>query len=173
MEIFSVNQNLKDYNTFGIDVKARYFYSFTHTDELKNFIKHLSFSIEKKLILGGGSNILFLNDFDGLIIHPLIKGINIVKQTAEHIYICAGAGENWDDFVNFCVINNYGGTENLSLIPGTVGAAPVQNIGAYGVEVKNFIVEVTGLNLETFEEKKLSAVECNFGYRTSIFKNKL
>jgi UDP-N-acetylmuramate dehydrogenase len=122
------------------------------------------------MILGGGSNLLFTKDYDGVVIRNAIKGIEIVKEENDDIYIKAGGGEKWHDFVLYCVKHNYGGIENLSLIPGTVGAGPIQNIGAYGVELKDVLTEVEAINIKTLEVKKFSNAECKFGYRDSIFK---
>ncbi len=167
------NYSLKKHNTFGIDVKARYYYEFTKSEEIIFFLKVNKISNIKKLILGSGSNIVFTKDFDGIVIHPKVPGIQIVKETTDFVLIKIGAGEIWDSFVNYCCLNNYGGAENLSLIPGTVGATPVQNIGAYGVEVKDIIEEVEAVNIETQEITKFKNKDCKFEYRNSIFKNEL
>ena len=165
------NYSLKQHNTFCIDVRARYFFEFTNYKELFSLLNNNKFSDIPKLILGAGSNILFIRDFDGIIIHPKIKGKKIIVENEQSVLIKAGAGESWDDFVEYSVSNNYQGIENLSLIPGTVGASPIQNIGAYGVEVKNVIENVEAVNLETQEIRIFSNKECKFGYRDSIFKN--
>ncbi len=123
--------------------------------------------------MGGGSNILFTEDYKGTVVDIKNKGIHVVEETKNHVFIKASAGEVWDDFVSFCVINEYVGVENLSLIPGRVGASPVQNIGAYGVEAKDVIHSVGAINIETLREKSFSNNECNFAYRESIFKNLL
>ena len=122
------------------------------------------------MILGGGSNLLFTGDYQGVIIRNALKGIEIVKEEGDHIYIKAMGGEKWHDLVMYCVNHNYGGIENLSLIPGTVGAGPIQNIGAYGVELKDTLSEVEAIPSETLEVKRFSNTECKFGYRESIFK---
>ncbi len=127
------NISLKPFNTFGIDVTAHYFTLFESTSQLTETLNHKSQTINKKLVLGGGSNILFTRDFDGLVLKNDIKGINVIEEDNEHVYIKAGAGENWHQFVLFCIEHNYGGIENLALIPGNIGATPMQNIGAYGV----------------------------------------
>jgi UDP-N-acetylmuramate dehydrogenase len=124
-------------------------------------------------VLGGGSNILFTGDFDGLILRPVITGIEITGETDGEVWVRAGAGENWDNFVKYCVDNGYGGTENLSLIPGTVGASPVQNIGAYGVEIKDIVERVEAVRLEDGRQVSLNTAECRFSYRDSIFKHEL
>src|SRR6185312_5207182 len=136
MEIKS-NYSLKTLNTFGIDAKAKHFAEFHSKEELKDLLKDSRFASEPKLILGGGSNLLFTQDFNGLVLQNKIKGIEIVKEDDSHAYIKAGAGEVWHTFVLFSIEKGFGGIENLSLIPGTVGAAPMQNIGAYGVEIKD------------------------------------
>jgi len=129
--------------------------------------------IRPRLILGGGSNILFTADFDGMIIRPVIKGIEKTVDNADNLLIRAGAGEDWDSFVAWCVSADIGGIENLSLIPGTVGASPVQNIGAYGVEIRDVIHSVEAVRLDNGEMIKLTEKDCHFGYRDSIFKNEL
>jgi UDP-N-acetylmuramate dehydrogenase len=168
------NYSLKPHNTFNIEAKARYFFEFTEIDDLKQFISSDNISKENKiLIIGEGSNILFLEDFDGLVIHPNIPGIWQVKEDRQNIWIEVGAGEIWDEFVKYCVEMQLGGVENLSLIPGTVGAVPVQNIGAYGQEVANVIETVKGFDLEINEMIEFSNKECEFGYRDSLFKRLL
>jgi UDP-N-acetylmuramate dehydrogenase len=167
------NYSIKEYNTFGIDVKAKYFFEFTEIEELTTLLENQEFRKLQKLVIGGGSNLLFTKDFDGLVIYPQIKGIKIINETDNEIYINAGAGNDWDSFVEYCVSNGYGGTENLSLIPGNIGASPVQNIGAYGVEVKDIIDTVEALNIETNKIETLTNSDCKFGYRNSAFKNKL
>lgn len=164
------NFNLKHFNTFGICAQTDYFASVHSADEL---IEILANSIEPKLILGGGSNILFTENFHGLVIHIELKGIEIVEENENSVKIRVEAGENWHEFVKFCVERNFGGIENLSLIPGTVGAAPVQNIGAYGVELRDILVELTALIRNSGEFRTFSNEECGFGYRDSIFKREL
>ncbi|MDX9694860.1 MAG: UDP-N-acetylmuramate dehydrogenase [Bacteroidales bacterium] len=167
------NYSLKKYNTFGFDVKCTYFSSFSNIDELKELLR---LKQEKKiplLILGGGSNVLFTGDFNGLIIQPTIKGIEIVSETSDYVDLRVGAGENWDEFVDFCVEHNWYGIENLSLIPGFVGTCPIQNIGAYGVEVKDTIVKVETIETSILTEHLFSNTDCKFGYRDSIFKRDL
>ncbi len=167
------NVSLKKYNTFGVDVKARYFTEPESTEQIREFLLAGQTAIHPLLILGEGSNILFTKDFEGIILRPLIKGIEKVEETAKHVYLKVGAGENWDEFVKYCVDNNWGGLENLSLIPGSVGAAPVQNIGAYGIEVKDVIEYVEALEISNLNINKYAVPECMFGYRNSIFKQKL
>ena len=163
--------SLKEYNTFNIDVKSVYSFFCEVESELSEFSKTDVFKNNRILILGCGSNILFLNDFDGIVIHMQNKGVEIIKETGDFVYLKVAAGEIWDDFVNYCVKNDFGGAENLSLIPGTVGAGPVQNIGAYGVELKDVFFELEALNRNTSEIPKFNRKECKFGYRSSIFKN--
>ncbi|MCK4662821.1 MAG: UDP-N-acetylmuramate dehydrogenase [Bacteroidales bacterium] len=167
------NHSLKDYNTFGIDVKAKYFIELKNTDEVKNFhITNNKYKKIQKLIIGKGSNILFTEDFNGMVIHPNLKGVKRIGEDENHVLFKAFAGEIWENFVRYSVNNNYGGIENLSLIPGSVGASPIQNIGAYGVEVKDLIHCVETIDIETGELKIFSNSECHFGYRDSIFKSK-
>lgn len=170
---FFENYSLKELNTFGIDVSARFFFEFTETEDLSTFAaSNDSWKEDRMIVLGGGSNILFLSDFSGLVFHPNSKGIYPVKEDRRHIWIEAGAGENWDEFVKYAVDYGLGGIENLSLIPGNVGAAPVQNIGAYGQEAGNCIETVKGFDLKENTDKEFSSEECEFAYRNSIFKRK-
>lgn len=171
---FFENHSLKPHNTFGVDAKAKYFFEFTELEDLEVFLNsNQTWKNEKLIILGEGSNILFLNDFDGLIIHPNVPGIKTVYEDRNFECIEAGAGEVWDEFVRHSVVYQLGGAENLSLIPGKVGAAPIQNIGAYGQEVCNIVEKVKGFNLEKNQSVEFSANECRFEYRNSIFKNYL
>ncbi len=170
MNTIKENFSLKLYNTFGIDVKARHFVSLTDVQAVEEFLQNNPLQGNPFLILGGGSNILFTKDFPGLVFHPDIKGIEILEDTGEFIRLKVGAAENWDFLVEYCVKRNYGGIENLSLIPGTVGSSPIQNIGAYGVEVKDSIESVFTLDLENSNKKIFYNSECQFGYRNSIFK---
>lgn len=166
------NISLKPYNTFGIDAKAKYFSTFSSTKDLKEILNSQLSILNSQLILGGGSNILLTKDFDGIVLKNEIKGIEVVKEDEDHIYIKAGAGENWHQFVLYCVNNNYAGVENLSLIPGNVGASPMQNIGAYGVEIKDVFHELEAFHKKEKIIQKFSLQECEFGYRESVFKNK-
>ena len=171
---FFENYSLRQHNTFNIEAKAKLYAEITEVDDLKQLISQDSLLKENKiLIVGGGSNILFLGDFDGLVIHSNIKGMRHVKEDRKNVWIEAGAGEIWDEFVMCCVDLQLGGVENLSLIPGTVGAAPVQNIGAYGQEVANVIERVKGFDFVKKEHVEYSNAECGFGYRDSIFKQLL
>lgn len=168
-----VHQNflLKKYNTFGIAAIAKYFATFSSSVELEEFLKSKK-NISPKMILGGGSNILFFKDYDGLVLKNEVPGINIIKEDDEYVYIKAGAGVKWHSFVMYCVDHNFGGVENLSLIPGSVGASPMQNIGAYGVEIRDVFFEMEAFNLNEKIIQKFSARDCEFGYRESIFKKK-
>ena len=167
------NHSLKNYNTFGINVNAKLFTKVHSIDDFKKISKTKEFRDNKILLLGSGSNILFIKDFDGLVVKDEIKGIEIVTENKDYIWIKAGGGEDWNDFVNYCVDNNYAGIENLSLIPGTVGAAPIQNIGAYGVELKDIFEQLEAINLKNTSISIFKKKDCKFGYRDSVFKNKL
>lgn len=164
------NISLRPYNTFGIDAKAKLFFSFRTISELSGCISQ--FVHQKKLILGGGSNILFTKDFDGIVLKNEIKGIEKVKEDDQYVYIRAGAGENWHQFVLYCLENNFAGIENLSLIPGNVGASPMQNIGAYGVEIKEVFHELTAFHIDEKTNYTFSLRDCEFGYRESVFKRR-
>jgi len=172
---FRENHSLLKQNTFGIEMKCHYYFEFTGEQELPDFYNSLNdCSMEPHFLIGSGSNFLFLSDYwQGLVLHPLVYGINKISEDTEYVFIKAGAGENWDDFVSYCVDNNYWGVENLSYIPGKVGSVPVQNIGAYGVEVKNSIFAVEGFNLNSMQYEKILGKDCLFNYRDSVFKNKL
>ena len=170
MEI-QTNFSLKNYNTFGIEAKAREFVAVHNTTELRTILEQNK--PKKKFILGGGSNMLLTQNIDALVLHINNKGIEVIEENDDFVWVKGNAGEVWHEFVQFCIQKNYGGIENLSLIPGNVGTAPMQNIGAYGVEVKDYIVEVQTLELETGNERIFTNEECNFGYRESIFKNEL
>ncbi len=161
------NISLKKYNTFGIDVNAKRFISINSVYELQELLKK-----ERDIFLiSGGSNMLLTKEIEKLVVHINIKGICIDKEDDQHVYLTVNSGENWHDFVLWCVQENYGGLENLSLIPGNVGTCPIQNIGAYGVEVKDTITKVETLKIDTGEKVIFSNSECNFGYRNSVFKN--
>lgn len=171
MQIFK-NFSLKLFNTFGIEVKAKYFSTFSSVDELEELISNSILFSKNRLILGGGSNILLTKNFDGIILKNELNGIELVNQDENYYYVKAAAGVGWHDFVLFCIENNYAGVENLSLIPGKVGATPMQNIGAYGVEIKDvfFSLEAYHLNDKIIQTFLLD--DCSFGYRESVFKNK-
>lgn len=167
------NISLKPYNTFGIDKKARFFVVVKSSSEL---IEALKWGNEQNLIiliLGGGSNILLTQDLDAFVIKIEITGINPDWESDEHVWIEVGAGELWHDLVLYAIENNWAGIENLSLIPGTVGASPMQNIGAYGVEIKDVFHCLKALNRLTYEIEEFEANQCRFGYRDSVFKNEL
>ncbi|MFD2551851.1 UDP-N-acetylmuramate dehydrogenase [Bizionia sediminis] len=165
------NISLKSYNTFGIDVTASHFVSVTTVADLQKVLGLKAYP--KKLILGGGSNLLLTNDVDALVIHINMKGIAVVSETDTTIQVKASAGENWHEFVLWCLQKDYGGLENLSLIPGNVGTAPIQNIGAYGVELKDLFVSCTALEIQTGRLQTFLKSDCNFGYRHSIFKQEV
>lgn len=168
------NAQLKEYNTFGISACASKLCIYTDVADIAQLIADNTITDQSNiLVLGGGANMLFVNNFDGLVIHPQNSFIKIIDQDADYCYVEAGAGTNWDDFVAWAVGQQLGGVENLSLIPGTVGASPVQNIGAYGVEAKDSIFSVNVVNLRNGLQSTLSNSECKFGYRNSIFKNEL
>lgn len=163
--------NLLLYNTFGISAFASQFVEVSSVLELQNLIREKHFSEKPFLILGGGSNILFTKNYEGLVLKNNLKGISIEKEDENHIWIKAAGGEVWHELVMYCVNKNWGGIENLSLIPGTVGAAPMQNIGAYGVEIKDTFEELDAVNILTGELETFSNKQCNFGYRESVFKH--
>jgi UDP-N-acetylmuramate dehydrogenase len=163
------NVSLRSYNTMGIDAKARAFATFSDTDELSELLAQRP-ATTPLLVLGGGSNLLFTKDYDGLVLKNEIKGIDIVKEDANHIYIQSGAGESWHGFVQHCLQRNLAGVENLSLIPGNVGASPMQNIGAYGVEIKDVFEELQAYHIHDKKVHTFSVNDCQFGYRESVFK---
>jgi len=162
--------SLVPYNTFRIDVKARYFSTFLNIDELSELTTQ--FSQLTNLVLGGGSNILFTKDYDGAILKNEIKGIELQHEDADHVYIKVGAGENWHQFVLHCIHHNWAGVENLSLIPGNIGASPIQNIGAYGVELDDVFWSLEAFHLSEKKIHTFTATDCEFGYRDSVFKNR-
>ncbi len=171
MSVIQENISLKPFNTFGIDANAKYFAEAESVEELKEILANPSAKSLPLLVVGGGSNLLLTKDFEGLIIHIKIKGIAVVDEDAEHVFVQAGAGEGWHQFVLYCIQHNYAGVENLSLIPGSVGAAPMQNIGAYGVEIKETFHSLQALNIKTLAIETFTNAECKFGYRESIFKH--
>jgi UDP-N-acetylmuramate dehydrogenase len=171
-EIFEY-YSLKNHNTFGLEVTSRYFFEAASLNDLLAFFKGGLKPRAKFMIIGEGSNILFRADYDGTIVHPALKGIAVLKEDADIVTVKASAGENWDEFVKYCVLRNWSGLQNLSLIPGSVGSSPVQNIGAYGVEAKDRIHEVEGFFIETGKAQTFTNPECRFGYRNSIFKQEL
>jgi len=163
--------SLQEYNTFGVKAQAKVLASFKSTEDLKTLLSEKEFNNLPRLILGGGSNLLFVRDFPGLVLKNEIPGIRCIDEDSEFYYIKAGAGENWHQFVLHCIENNWAGFENLSLIPGYVGASPMQNIGAYGVEIKDRFSSLEALNLKTLEIETFDREACKFGYRESVFKN--
>ena len=162
--------SLKKFNTFNVDEVADVIYEVEDISMLKNIVSDNKNQI---LILGGGSNILFTKSYNGAIINIKNKGIRVLKEDNDSVLIDVCSGENWNDFVLWAIENNYGGIENLSLIPGNVGAAPIQNIGAYGVELKDVFYSASGIMLDSLEDFELYNSECKFSYRNSIFKNEL
>jgi len=165
------NYPLKKYHTFGTDVYANYFTEINTVDAFKKLQQTEVYKNNVSLILGGGSNLLFTKNYEGLVIKNNLSGIEVVKQDDDYVYVKAAAGENWHGFVLYCVNNNYGGVENLALIPGCVGASPMQNIGAYGAEIKDVCHQVNAIDTKTGEEKTFSNADCKFGYRESVFKH--
>ncbi|MCW1735789.1 UDP-N-acetylmuramate dehydrogenase [Anaerorudis cellulosivorans] len=159
---------LQPYNSFRTKARAKLFCEPGSVEELSKVLR--IYPDEPKLVIGSGCNLFFTKDFDGLVIHPAMRGICLLSENDSTVELEAAAGEDWDDFVNYCVKKGYAGIENLSLIPGTVGAAPIQNIGAYGTEVKDAIVRVHTVNKNTGKPETFSAEACEFGYRDSIFK---
>ena len=170
------NFSLKKYNTFGIDAAARYFSTFTNLDELSDLLEFKQLSTFNPqlstLILGGGSNILFTKNFGGLVLKNEINGIKKIREDDNHVYVKAGAGVNWHELVVYSIDNNWAGMENLSLIPGNAGASPMQNIGAYGVEIKDVFFELEAFHLKEKKIIKFDLIDCEFGYRESIFKRR-
>ena len=167
------DHSIKNLNTFAVDVKAKYIAKIFSEEDIFKLLNNDEFKNIRKLVIGSGSNLLFTKDYDGLILKNSIPGIRIVEEDKEFVVIEVGAGVIWDDLVNYCVDKKWGGLENLSLIPGTVGAAPIQNIGAYGQELKNIFHSLEGVYVESGEKKNFNDSECKFGYRNSIFKNEL
>lgn len=167
------HKSLLAYNTFGIDVNADYFVEYDSVEDLQAVLKSELVQTNRLFALGGGSNLLFLKDFRGVVLYSSINRIEKVGEDDEHVLLKVGSGVVWDDFVGYCVDNNWGGVENLSLIPGVVGASAVQNIGAYGVEVQDVIVEVHAVNITTAATVIFPLEDCRYGYRESIFKNEL
>jgi UDP-N-acetylmuramate dehydrogenase len=165
--------SLKSYNTFGIEASAELFCEVNNLDELAAVLKHNLTLAKPLLIVGGGSNLLLTKDFTGLIIKNSIKGIQVIREEDDHVFVRAGAGESWHQFVLFCIEHGFAGVENLSLIPGNVGAGPMQNIGAYGVELKDVFHELEAIRISDLQQKTFSKEECHFGYRESVFKKEM
>ncbi len=168
------NISLKKFNTFGIDASAKYFLEANSVSDIQNLLDNKSSSPfrdgARLLILGGGSNILFTKNFDGVVLKNNLKGIELLKEDSENYFVKVGGGEVWHEFVLHCIKNNYAGVENLSLIPGSVGAAPIQNIGAYGVEQKETFHELEAIDLHENKKVVFKSSDCQFGYRDSVFK---
>ena len=169
----SKHVSLLPFNTFGIDVKTDYLIEYFSVEELSAILKSELVTSSRLLNVGSGSNLLFLNDFDGVVLHSQLKSIDLLTTDEQSVYVEVGAGVAWDDFVDFAVNKGWGGVENLSLIPGETGAAAVQNIGAYGVEVQSVIDRVKTVEVESGEIREFSNAECEYGYRESIFKTML
>lgn len=167
------NYSLLPHNTFGMDVKASVFVEYASVAELKAALSDKGYFKGKWLHIGGGSNLLFTGDYDGVVFHSAIKGYEVVKENEKEVEVRVGAGEVWDDFVGYAVKNGWYGAENLSFIPGEVGASAVQNIGAYGAEAKDLIVSVETVETETGRERVFSNEECRYAYRDSAFKTEL
>lgn len=165
------NISLKSFNTFGIDANAKHFVSVNSINELQEVLKLNEYP--QKFILGGGSNMLLTKDIEALVIHVNIKGIEIISKDNKNVVVKVNAGENWHEFVLWCLEHNFGGIENLSLIPGNVGSAPIQNIGAYGVELKDVFVSCEAFDLKSHFLKTFTREECKFDYRESIFKHQV
>lgn len=167
------NYPLQKHNTFHVNVKSRYFFGFSKIKELQEFFRDDKYKKLSRFIIGGGSNVLFCNDYPGVVIKAESKEIDLIHETEDTVFIKAAAGVDWDNFVSYCVEHSYFGAENLSFIPGTVGAAPVQNIGAYGAEVKDIIDTVIAYEIATDKIVEFTNEECQFAYRNSVFKNEL
>lgn len=170
MDPISENISLKPYNTFGVDARARYFASFSTAEDLAGLL-HWAHG-RRWMVLGGGSNILFRGDIDGIVLQNAIKGIEQVGEGTDHVYVRAGAGENWAGFVEYCIGRDWAGVENLSLIPGSVGAAPMQNIGAYGIELESVFLELDAWSVADRKVRTFTLGDCEFGYRDSVFKGR-
>ncbi len=169
----SKNYSLKRLNTFGLDVSARAYCEINSEEDLKNLLTSTEVKNENKFVLGGGSNILFTTNLNALCIHNRITGIKKVEEDNDSCFVACGGGETWHNLVMYCVQHNLGGIENLSLIPGSAGAAPIQNIGAYGVELKETFTELEAIHLAGGEKRTFKSDDCKFGYRDSIFKREL
>jgi UDP-N-acetylmuramate dehydrogenase len=167
---FIENHSLKSHNTFAVDCSARLFAVFSTVDQLQRLLPN---SEGPLLVLGGGSNILLTKDFPGTVLKNKITGIEVVSETKNHTIVRVGGGEVWHDFVLWSIANNLGGIENLSLIPGSVGAAPMQNIGAYGIEIESVFEQLEAVSVDTLETKTFNKEDCHFSYRNSIFKGEL
>ena len=171
--IIQENISLQPFNTFGIKAKGRFFTEIQTIGELQELLVSPAYGAMEKLVLGGGSNLLFTRDFDGLVIKINLPGIEKIREDEDHVWVQAGAGVNWHNLVMFCIRHNYAGIENLSLIWGTVGAAPMQNIGAYGVEIKDVFEELEAVDIQNGHLRTFRHEDCHFGYRESVFKHDL
>lgn len=165
--------SLRPHNTFGLEALARHWITITSPEQLQELLRDAAYQSVPKLALGGGSNVLFTQDFEGLLIKIAISGIAVVKEDDKHVWVKAGAGVGWHDLVMHCIEQGYGGIENMSLIPGTMGAAPMQNIGAYGVEIKDVFSSLEAVEIATGDRRIFEQVDCQFGYRSSVFKHEL
>ena len=165
--------SLKTLNTFGISASAKFFSEASNEDQVRAIIQTNEFSSNDNLILGGGSNLLFTENFNGIVLKNNISGIEVIRETDEAVYVKAGGGVVWHDFVLYCIKKGWNGLENLSLIPGSLGASPMQNIGAYGVEIKDIFEELEAIHLKTGEINYFNNLDCKFNYRESIFKTSL
>ena len=170
---FESNKELREHTTFGISTKSKYYVPFTSIELLQEIIQSNEFRSIDSMVLGGGSNILFTQDFEGLVLHNKLKGIKEKESGENYILLEFASGEVWHDAVMYAVDKGYGGIENLSLIPGSVGAAPMQNIGAYGVELKDVFHSLSAVEIDTGTIREFSKEECKFGYRESVFKREL
>ncbi|MGD9977539.1 MAG: UDP-N-acetylmuramate dehydrogenase [Bacteroidales bacterium] len=173
MFVIKKNISLKSYNTFGIDVSTLYYAKANTVEKILYTINFASYNKVPIYVLGGGSNVLLTKNYEGVIINPSIQGITIVEDMANETILRVGGGVNWDSFVGYCVDKGFCGVENLSYIPGNVGAAPIQNIGAYGVEAKDSIFKVEGIQVDNRKAVEFNNSECQFDYRDSIFKQEL
>ena len=172
--MFSIKSDfcLKDFNTFHMNVKSRFFCEINSIQDFKELAETKAFRKARHLILGGGSNVLFTGNYDGLIIKNNLQGIEVSGEDENYVYVKSGAGENWHNFVLWNIDKEFAGLENLSLIPGNVGASPMQNIGAYGIEIKDVFEELEAIDMESGEVVIFNSSECEFGYRESVFKRK-
>lgn len=170
---FNKNFSLLNYNTFGLDVQSKFFYEFDSEEDLKKILCESAVRTNKLLVVGQGSNLLFLSNFDGVVLHSAMNDIRVLEQNGDDVLVEADAGVLWDDLVDYSVQNNWWGIENLSLIPGETGAAAIQNIGAYGAEIKDVVQKVKTIEIESCNEKVFDVSECGYGYRQSVFKNDL
>lgn len=169
--IITSNISLKPYNTFGIDVSAKHFTIVNSIENIKELLKSNEYQNNERLILGGGSNMLLTKNVNAIVVKNNLKGIEVVKETEDSVFVKCFGGEVWHEFVMWCIAKNFGGLENLSLIPGCTGASPMQNIGAYGVEIKDTFYELEAIHAITGEQKTFSKSDCGFGYRESVFKH--